>query len=587
MAQPNLTPDIAMSLVSGNNAIDSLVFSSWSGSPGVPASVTYQFLTSPPSGADAGDRNGFKAMTAVQKQAVREAFAQWSSVANITFTEVTSGANIRLGTNYQGDTSSGYSYLPEPEKGITQVELYLNNAGSYNNDYTPGAFGPSVLLHEIGHTLGLKHPGDYNSTGEAINGPFLPTATDNLDYTQMSYRQSVTNRGTYPVTPMLYDIQAIQYLYGANMSYHAGNDAYKFTDSQAPLCIWDAGGYNTFDFSTCSGYTVIDLHAGAFSSTRPSVYNVSIAYNVTVQAVVTGAGGSTVRMNDAGDALAGGSGVDLVYVGGGDDAIDGGNGVDTVVFSGNFASYTVARAGGTVVVTGQGRDTLTGVEILQFADRTVNVLDLVSQVAGGTNGNDRFVAQAGNEYFDGGIGVDTVVYGGLRAGYAITAGTAAAGASGPALQVDGIGGTDTLVSIERLVFDDGALAFDTGGVAAQAYRLYRAAFDRAPDEPGLGFWITQMDRGIGLIDVSRSFVGSPEFRQKYGDHPTDAAFVDLLYQNVLHRAGETGGVTFWNTMLGQGVSRADVLAAFSESPENVAATASLIANGINYVPWLS
>ena len=570
-----------MSLVSGNNAIDSLVFSSWSGQPGVPASVTYQFLTSPPSGADAGDRNGFKAMTAVQKQAVRDAFAQWSSVANITFTEVASNANIRLGTNYQGDTSSGYSYLPEPEKGITQVELYLNNAGSYNNDYTPGAFGPSVLLHEIGHTLGLKHPGDYNSTGEAIDGPFLPAATDNLDYTQMSYRQSVTNRGTYPVTPMLYDIQAVQYLYGANMSYHTGNDVYKFTDGQAPLCIWDAGGYNTLDFSACTGATVIDLHAGAFSGTRPSVFNVSIAYNVTVQGVATGAGGSTVRLNDAGNTLAGGSGADLVYVGGGDDVINGGDGVDTVVFSASFASYTVTRAGGTVVVTGQGRDTLTGVETLQFADRTVNVLDLVSHVAGGTNGNDRFVAQPGNEYVDGGIGLDTVVYDGLRGNYAVT------GAGGPALQVAGTSGTDTLVSIERLVFADGALAFDTGGVAAQAYRVYRAAFDRVPDEKGLGFWITQMDRGTGLLDVSRAFVDSPEFRQKYGDHPSDTAFVELLYQNVLHRAPDQAGAAFWNKAMADGLSREYALMFFSESPENVAATATLIANGINYVPWLS
>jgi serralysin len=568
-----------MSLASGINAIDSLVYNSWTGQAGVPATVTYQFLTSPPVGADSGDRNGFKPMTATQQQAARDAFALWANVANITFVELSSSASnaqIRLGTNYQGDSSSGYSYLPEP--GVRQVELYLNNAGSYNSNYTPGTFGPSVLLHEIGHTLGLKHPGDYNSTGESVNGPFLPTATDNLDYTQMSYRQSVTNRGSYPVTPMLYDIQAIQYLYGANTSYHAGDDVYKFTSSDPSQCIWDAGGYNTFDFSACTDMTTIDLHAGAFSSTYLSVGNVSIAYNVTIKGVITGAGGSTVRLNDAGDTLFGGSGADLVYVGAGDDAVSGGDGTDTVVFTGAYASYKLARTGDTVVVTGQGRDTLTAVETLRFADRTVNVADIGAAPVGGTSGNDRFVAQPGSETFDGGAGLDTVVYGGARSAYTIT--------SGATVQVADSGGADTLISIERVLFADGALAFDTAGTAGQAYKLYRAAFNRPPDDTGLGYWLGQMDKGASLRDVSRSFIDSKEFIRLYGAQPSDTAFVELLYQNVLHRAPDAEGAAYWVDKLGHGQLREDTLAYFSESVENTGAVATLIANGISFTPYI-
>ncbi|MRV76228.1 DUF4214 domain-containing protein [Duganella sp. FT92W] len=569
-----------MSLASGVNAIDSLVYGSWTGQAGAPATVTYQFLTSVPNGASSEDRAGFKPMTDVQKQATLSALALWAAVANITFVEVSSDANIRLGTNNQGDTSSGYSYLPEP--GVTQVELYLNNTGSYNSNYTPGTFGPSVLLHEIGHTLGLKHPGDYNSTGEAVDGPFLPTATDNLDYTQMSYRQSMTNRGNYPVTPMLYDIQAIQYLYGANMSYHAGDDVYKFTNGQMSSCIWDAGGYNTFDFSDCTGLTTIDLHAGAFSSTRLAIGNVSIAYNVTIKGVITGAGGSTVRLNDAGDTVFGGAGADLVYVGAGDDAVNGGDGFDTASFTGAYASYKIVRSGDSVVVTGQGKDTLSGVETLQFADRTVNVADIVQVVAGGTGGNDRFVAQAGSESFDGGAGVDTVVYGGARSAY-----TVSTVSSGATLQVVDSGGTDTLTSIERVQFADGALAFDTSGLAGEAYKLYRAAFNRTPDDGGLGYWISQMDKGVALRDVARSFIASNEFKGLYGAAPTDAAFVDLLYQNILHRAPDAAGAAYWVGVLGQGQPREDTLAFFSEGKENTDAVATLIANGISYTPWLA
>jgi hypothetical protein len=566
-----------MSLASGINAIDSLVYSSWTGQAGVPATVTYQFLAAPPSNADASDRNGFKPMSATQQQAARDAFDLYAAVANITFVEVSSNANIRLGTNYQGDTSSGYSYLPEP--GIKQVELYLNNSGSYNTDYTPGTFGPSVLLHEIAHTLGLKHPGDYNSTGEAVDGPFLPASTDNLDYTQMSYRQSATNRGKYPVTPMLYDIQALQYLYGANLSYRSGDDVYKFGNSQASQCIWDAGGYNTFDFSDCTGFTTIDLRAGAFSSTRLSIGNVSIAYNVTIKGVITGGGGSTVRLNDAGDTVMGGDGADLVYVGAGDDAVHAGGGIDTASFAGAYALYKVVRSGDTVVVTGQGMDTLTGVETLQFGDRTIAVADIVQAVGGGTTGNDRFVAQTGSENFDGGAGLDTVVYGGARAAYAVKA--------GGTLQVSDSSGTDTLLSIERVLFADGGLAFDTAGIAAQAYRLYRAAFNRTPDEGGLGYWLAQMDKGVALRDVARSFIAGNEFKGLYGASPSNAAFVDLLYQNILHRAPDTAGAAYWVGVLDAGQPREDTLAFFSEGDENSGAVAALIANGISYAPWLS
>ena len=37
-----------------------------------------------------------------------------------------------------------------------------------------------------------------------------------------------------PSTPMLYDIAAIQYMYGANMSYNTGNNVYLLPDSNDP-----------------------------------------------------------------------------------------------------------------------------------------------------------------------------------------------------------------------------------------------------------------------------------------------------------------------------------------------------------------
>jgi len=567
-----------MIATTGINSIDALVYSSWNTSPGTAATLSYRFLTSVPSDATADDAKGFQMMTFAQQQATRAALDAWVAVANITFVETDSGGQLRFGTNDQSaDNSSGYAYLPEP--GTASVDLYLNNRGYYNSVFTPGSFGPAVLLHEIGHTLGLKHPGDYDSAGSSVDGPFLPQSTDNTDYTVMSYHQSPNFNGRYVVTPMLYDIQAIQYLYGANTAYRAGDDVYSFGSGQAPVCVWDGGGNNTFDFSACAGATQIDLHAGAFSGTAAGLSNVSIANNVTIRTVLTGDGGSTVALNDAGNVMKGGSGADVVRVGAGDDIINAGEGTDTAVFSGLFSSYAIVRTAQEVRIAGQGLDVLSGVELLQFADLRVSVADLaLTGPPGPTSGNDTLLAMPGNEFVDGGLGLDTLVYGGARGPYLVRA-------SGKGYTVtDGGGSVDVLSGVERVVFDDAGVALDMDGAAGQAFRLYRAALDRTPDSAGLGFWISTMDKGLDLGAVARAFLDSAEFSARYGSND-NTQFVTQLYANALHRAPDAAGLAWHVSNLDNGMSRATVLIGFAESPECQGAVASLIGNGIEYTPF--
>ncbi|USX11498.1 DUF4214 domain-containing protein [Oxalobacteraceae bacterium OTU3CAMAD1] len=565
-----------MADITGINSIDSLLYSSWADYTHTPVSLTYSFLTVAPTRA-AKDAIGFAAMTAGQREGVKAAMATWSAVANIKFTEVASGGDIQIGTNNQGDDSAAYATFPNPG-GASY--LLTNNTDDYNFKFDAGGYGLETLVHELGHTLGFKHPGDYTDDGTALHeGPYLPTVTDNTDYSVMSYHNGdgYSVHGKYVSTPMLYDIQAMQVLYGANMAYHTGNDTYKYAKDTAPLCIWDAGGTDTLDFSLCTGSTVINLREGGFSSTARDYYNISIAFNVTIERAIAGSGGGSIFGNDAGNVISGGAGTDFIYLGKGSDTVTGGGGTDEVIFDLDLASYSFSGGKALLTVTGEGTDVLSNISSLEFNDRTIQLSNYLS-LSGGGAGKDSFVAGTGSELFSGGGGLDTVHYGRVRDNYTVSA-------SGKDFTIgdkSGSGGTDLVAGVERLEFANGSgVALDIAGAAGQTYRLYQAAFNRTPDQGGFSFWLDKMDDGLGLVTMAQFFLNSAENVATYGTL-TDAQFVGQVYTNVLHRQPDAGGLDFYIKGLGAGVTRATVLADFSESPENQAAVIGSITNGMNY-----
>lgn len=92
-----------------------------------------------------------------------------------------------------------------------------------------------------------------------------------------------------------------------------------------------------------------------------------------------------------------------------------------------------------------------------------------------------------------------------------------------------------------------------------------------------------MDSAYSLAAVSAEFVNSAEFKSLYGATPSNAEIVDRLYLNVLRRQGEADGVAYWLGVLNQNrATRAEVLAAFSESAENKEGVLAEIASGIAY-----
>jgi predicted acyl esterase len=98
-------------------------------------------------------------------------------------------------------------------------------------------------------------------------------------------------------------------------------------------------------------------------------------------------------------------------------------------------------------------------------------------------------------------------------------------------------------------------------------RLYWAYFQRTPDASGQAYWVRKRRAGTTLIKVSNTFAASSEFKAKYGSL-SNKAFVQLVYQNVLGRAGDAGGVAYWTGKLDKKqVSRGQVMLNFSESNE--------------------
>jgi len=197
------------------------------------------------------------------------------------------------------------------------------------------------------------------------------------------------------------------------------------------------------------------------------------------------------------------------------------------------------------------------------------------------------VPGGGSDILDGGRGLDTVHYDGTRLDYEIW--SAADGQWVDDKRGGVQGGRDALFNVERLVFADGALALDIGdaGVAAQAYRLYRAAFDRTPDDAGLDFWINRIDAGVPLVAVADAFIRSAEFRDLYGAAPSNTEMLHALYMNVLDREPDPDGFAFWlDVPDNERAPFSEVLLGFSNSGENIGATVHLSAQGIPYQPYI-
>ncbi|MHC8308929.1 serralysin family metalloprotease [Pseudomonas sp. GT1P32] len=349
--------------------------------------LTYTFLTSASSSTlNKHGITGFSQFNAQQKGQTVLALQSWADVANVTFTEKATGGDGHMTFgNYSGgqDGAAAFAYLPGTGAGYDGTSWYLINS-SYTPNKTPDLnnYGRQTLTHEIGHTLGLAHPGDYNAGEGAPTYNDASYGQDTRGYSVMSYwsesntSQNFSKGGVeaYASGPLIDDIAAIQKLYGANTTTRTGDTTYGFNSNtgrdflsasssadKVVFSVWDAGGKDTLDFSGFTQNQKINLNETSFSDVGGLVGNVSITKGVTVENAIGGSGNDLLIGNGVSNELKGGAGNDILYGAGGADKLWGGTGSDTFVFAASSDSKPGAVDQILDFVSGLDKIDLTGI----------------------------------------------------------------------------------------------------------------------------------------------------------------------------------------------------------------------------------
>ena len=334
----------------------------WADAPHTAATVTWGIRSEGLTTDASGNAAPFFQLTAAQIATAQAVLANYSDVANLTIVQQNPGGTSNDATILMGGYSSGkdgagaFAYYPDNTDPAAHAgDLWLNDKYVQTDELPLGSYSYFVFLHELGHTMGLAHPGDYNAA-PGVKITFNNSAQfqqDSEQYSVMSYfHADATDKGApdvYAQTLMMYDIYALQQMYGVNHNARATDTtygfnateggAYDFSVNKIPLmCIWDGGGTDTLDLSGFHKAQRIDLNDGAFSDVAGYTNNLSIALGAIIENAVGGTKADAMTGNDANNRLLGGKGDDTISGQAGDDHFIGNGGADSFVFTTGFGT---------------------------------------------------------------------------------------------------------------------------------------------------------------------------------------------------------------------------------------------------------
>ena len=379
----------------GINNIDGLLGSRKWASNTVTFSFTDSFFNDYESGYlnSSNHSSSFESLNDNQRWATGYWFDMYEDVSNLNMVELTGSsdrdATIRLAES--SDPSTAYAYFPG---GAVESGDVWFNRNDYNSP-TIGNFAFHTFGHEIGHALGLKHG---HETG-GVSNVFMDYDRDSMEFSVMTYRSYVgaptdyyrNETWGYAQSLMMYDIAAIQQMYGANFDTNSGNTTYTFStttgemfvngvgvgtpgDNRIFRTIWDGNGIDTYNFSNYTTNLTIDLTPGGWSDldsdgifqkaylgdgnyARGHVFN-ALQYNgdsrSLIENAVGGSGNDTIFGNNTAnnlwglngnDYLLGEGGNDYLLGEGGNDTLTGGGGNDSLAGYSNGTEYDVLTGG--------------------------------------------------------------------------------------------------------------------------------------------------------------------------------------------------------------------------------------------------
>jgi len=367
------------------------------------------------------------------------ALGEFSNVANITFSRTTVQADAEftlvLDDNELADLAGE---MGVPGTNIEGIGTFDGNWAGWStraggaaagDAIGKGGYGWDTMLHEFGHGVGLTHPHDDFLGSAIMHG--VSNAEDHGDfdlnqgiYTVMTYNSgwetAPQGEPTKPDgkldatfgwagTPMAFDIAVIQQKYGANTSYHAGNDTYTLPSADQIgtfySSIWDAGGIDTISAGTTTTSCIIDLRAatlqyepggGGWVSYQAGIHGgFTIANGVVIENAVGGSGTDQITGNAANNTLDGNAGADAMFGGAGND----------VYFVDNAGDMAIENAN-------EGTDTVFSTANFRLSANVENLVLQGNALQGGGNSlNNVLQGNAGNNILDGDAGADVMIGG--------------------------------------------------------------------------------------------------------------------------------------------------------------------------------